>query len=203
MEQIYKETFKNLIINPQKAFSIIIENKLDKYEKTWISGLSFPSLISSIFLIAHFLGFKIGGYISVFLIAILITPIFPFVVLLVGKWMNGKATKPEINSIFSYGRIPLYFSIIIYFSCIFVCGFNTHTNLDNINIYRYGNVSYYLYVIGCYMDIALVLLTLLYLIIGFSIAQRFSILKSALNVLLASILIGVPLAFIRILIRLF
>ncbi|KFF06212.1 YIP1 family protein [Flavobacterium reichenbachii] len=105
-----------------------------------------------------------------------------------GKWMNGQGDTRSILKIIAYAMIPSICSIFltaiqfpIYGSLIF------QSSLSYLLIESPYYQIYYLYVI---IDILLVIWSIILLVIGLSVVQKFSIFKAVLNVVIAAVLIA-------------
>ncbi len=106
-----------------------------------------------------------------------------------GKWLNGKADSDSLLLVIAYAQIPIAFGIIIYISQLLIFDTsefsfdqirNLETNLKLIAILLLG------------IEIILSAWSLVIGIIGISEVQKFTILKSIINLILPTLVVALP-----------
>jgi hypothetical protein len=105
-----------------------------------------------------------------------------------GKWLNGQADTKSILRITAYAMIPSICSLFLVIMQIPIYGsFIFQTSLYYLLIDSPYYQIYYTYII---VDILLVIWSVILLVIGLSVVQKFSILKAVLNLIIAAALIA-------------
>lgn len=111
-----------------------------------------------------------------------------------GKWLNGVGNTSSIYRMMAYAMIPSIMGLVFVFLQIAVYGqgyFKNNTDYLESNIV--GNIIFW---ISFTMQILLSLASLVFMVIGLSEVQKFSIGKAILNLILPILFIVVPIVLI-------
>ncbi|MDR1699487.1 MAG: YIP1 family protein [Prevotellaceae bacterium] len=181
---------------PREVFQFINDNKYDKYtDKLFIlSGIASAlsnhnlgdsfSLLTIITICVVFGG--LFGWISLYF--------YSFLISLTGGWLNGKSNTDSMIRIVAYSYLPIVFTIfciVIQISIYGVEVFKTDGDLtaDSLffNILGLGSI---------FVELILSIWSIVLLVIGISVTQKFSVWKSILNMILPALIIIVPLIII-------
>lgn len=112
-----------------------------------------------------------------------------------GKWLNGVANTTSILRILAYAMFPTILSLVIVIFQIALFGnemFQSEISLEDKGVL--GQAFFYCSLL---VEIALVIWTVCFVVVGISEVQKISIGKSILNILLPGLLIvGIVLLFV-------
>ncbi len=117
----------------------------------------------------------------------LLNYIYAFLVSKTGEYLNRKASTESILRVLAYSLIPAIISLFVYFVRILFYGNSIFqsTLLYSSDEFLNNIISY----IFIFIDLFLMVWSLILLIIGVSIVQKFSIGKAIVNIVLPAILI--------------
>jgi|GEM_PF-3625833 hypothetical protein len=196
MNLVYRTVFVNLFKKPQKAFRLIFEYDLEKYQyhllvifgvtnvlNRQIFTLSdvrtnlFPNLVYAISIGG------IGGWIGLFLLSLLIYAS--------GKWLRGESNGEDIRMVLSYSTIVATINLVFIATCILLLRLNNY-QLHH-RVYTINDVNYWVIKADFIVNIILNIYFLGLVTIGLAVVQGFSLLKGLLNVALAFLLVIAPL----------
>lgn len=188
-----------VLTNPKKAFEFIHHYRYEHYMKLLLvlAGISnaFDRAVSSnsgdkmSLAGVIFMSVLIGGllgWISFYIYAALIR--------WTGSWIKGKATIDDVLRIIAYAYVPSIFTMVFMIFQIIVLGnayFQSTTDITSYDLVT--QIIFY----GCtIIQMALVVWTMVLMVIGVAEAQKFTLGKAFLNVLLPLLIIAVPLLLI-------
>lgn len=206
MEDDYKDVFRNLIINPSKAFYDIIQYGLYKYKVPllMLAGVTnalnkrmlaladwhenfFLNLITTVAIGA------IAGWLGIFIVSWLVE--------IVGKWLKGQASFEDIFSVAAYATLPVIVMLASDLICIAILRSRGYAqNYRYVGLVDSGNINHIVLSINRYIGTLMNLYYLFLFVIGISVVQGFTKRKAALNlmivvsgaVLLLGLLISLP-----------
>jgi hypothetical protein len=189
----------NLIKNPKLCFTTIKDSNFDKYKFWLISLLGISVIFNSA--ISKSMGDQFGAF-GIFLYILIFGPIFGtiFVYLLsglisiTGKWIKGQAKTNEVINIISIAAIPLILNIIV--NIVFCILFGKSLFESSFNVNDFGTFSILIYKAGYFIGLILEIYYLILFVIGISVLQEFSILKSILNIFMAVLLLVISITLI-------
>lgn len=190
---------QTVLTNPKKAFEFIHYYRYENYMKPLLvlAGISSAfdravnnnsgdkmSLAGVIFLSVLMGGLL--GWISFYIYAALIR--------WTGSWIQGKAKTDDILRIIAYAYVPTILTMIFMIFQIVILGnayFQSTTDITSYSLLT--QIIYY----GCaFIQVALAVWTLVLLVIGVAEAQKFTLGKAFLNILLPILIIAVPIILI-------
>jgi len=118
---------------------------------------------------------------------LLLNYIYAFLASKTGEYLNGKASTDSILRVLAYSLIPAIISLFVYFVRILFYGNSIFqsTLLYSSDEFLNNIISY----IFIFIDLFLMVWSLILLVIGVSIVQKFSIGKAIVNIVLPAILI--------------
>ena len=191
--------FKNLLLeigkNPRAGFSYLVESGYNKHVFLILILMGISVMFSNA--MTRNIGDTFGPF-GYKIYIIILGPIFGIVwayllswlISVTGKWMKGHAKTKDIVSVFSIACIPNCLMLIIHL--LFLIIFGTSIFHKSFNVLNYSTISIIIY----YVSISLTLITLtlyIYLfVIGISVLQGFSVIKSILNIFFAAFLFVLP-----------
>ena len=192
-----------MIKKPRFGFQRIIDEKLDKYKFWLISFLGISAMFGNS--MSKGLGDRFG-FIGLLLYVILGGPIFAIIwayllsglISWTGKWLKGQAKTNDILNMISYATIPLILTLIIHLIYFGLFGSSIFTSSFDAN--DFGLFPFIIYKVGFFINLILLIYYCILFVIGVSVLQRFSILKSILNIFLGIFVILLPLTIIGFLI---
>jgi len=196
MNLLYRTVFINLIKKPQKAFRLIFEYDLDKYQYHLLVIFGITNVVNrQVFTLSDvktnlfpnlFYAVAIGGivgWIGLFLLSLLIYAS--------GKWLRGESNGADIRMALSYSIILAMFSLVTAGISILLLRLNDY-QLPH-RAYIINDVNYWVIKVNYIFNIILNICFLGLLIIGVAVVQGFSVFKGFLNVILALLLVIIPL----------
>ncbi|MNL19490.1 Yip1 domain protein [compost metagenome] len=191
---------KNILVKiftaPKEAFQFIESYKYNKHVTLLLilSGIikaldkAESKSMGDHFSIWGVIGFSI--FIGV-LFGWILNYIYSFFISKTGRYLNGKASTESILRVLAYSLIPAIISLFVFFLRILIYG-NSIFRSSIIYEGELNNIIYYFFI---FIDLFLMSWSLILFIIGVSIVQKFSILKSIVNIISPAILIMI-IAFI-------
>lgn len=199
MESQFKNVLVDLIKKPRFGFQRIIDDKIDKYKFWLIASLGISAMFGNS--MSKGLGDKFG-FVGLLLYIILCGPIFAIIwayllsglISWTGRWLKGQAKINDILNIISYAAIPLILTLIVHL--IYFSLFGSSIFTSSFDIKDFGVISFIVYKIGFFINLFLLIYYCILFVIGISVLQRFSILKSILNIFLGIFVIIFPLVII-------
>jgi hypothetical protein len=189
-------TPKNILtiiwFSPKETFGFINDYKYNKKIVLFLtlSGIvrSFDKAISknvgdnlSIWTIIFF------GVISGILFGWLVNYIYAFLISWTGKWFNGVGDTQSILRVIAYSSLPIIASLFILFLRILIYG-NAIFESSFSDVYN-GLFDTILYWTFYFIDLVLIIWTVVLLVIGTSVVQKISTGKAIINLLLPAFLI--------------
>lgn len=183
---------KKIWFSPKEAFTFLVQYKYDKHVTLFLilSGIvnAFDKAISK----SMGDSLPLWGVISFsILIGILFGWIVKFLYALsinwTGRWFNAKGDTKSILRILAYAFIPSIFSLFLLFIKIGIYG-NTifQSDYENLHSSLLDNIIYWTIY---FLDLILVVWSVVLLVIGISVVQKISIGKAILNLILPAFLI--------------
>lgn len=186
-----KNILSKIWLSPKESFKFIDNYKYDKHVILLLilSGIvrAFDKAISK----------NMGNDFSIWgviIISILIGTTFGWIINylyaatinLTGKLFNAKGSTQSILRVIAYAFVPSIISLFLLLLRILIYGnavFQSHNKYFNG---QFGEIIYYLFY---FIDLILVIWTMVLFVIGVSVAQRISIGKAILNLILPAFLI--------------
>ncbi len=106
-----------------------------------------------------------------------------------GSWLKGEADSDRLLLVIAYAQIPIIFTIVLFILqlCIYQSSEFTYDEIVQLEL---GQRSLLIVLIA--LELILSVWSMVLAVIGVSVAQDFSILKSILNLILPSIVVGIP-----------
>lgn len=194
-----QELFKLLWSKPREAFHYINEQKYEKYMKVLLvlAGISRAldraslknmgddTSLMAILGMSIILG-GILGWISYYIYAALIS--------WTGSWLNGKGDTESIFRVMAYALVPMVISLALIAIQIMIYGNEVFkSNGDHTSAGLIPNVFFYAALIS---EFLLGLWSMILFVIAVAEAQKFSIGKAILNIVLPIFIILVPIGLI-------
>ena len=194
-----KDIFTKIWTEPRKVFKFINDTRYEKYfylilffagvtrafDRATSKDMGDDSSMISIFFISIIFGGAFG-WISYYIYAALIS--------WSGKWLNGVGNTSSIFRIMAYAMIPSILSLFFLFLQISVYGIDYFkSNTEFLDSGFGANIIFWLAFV---MQILLSLASLVFMVIGLSEVQKFSIGKAILNLILPVLFIVVPIVLI-------
>ena len=197
------DIFTKIWILPNKVFKFITEKNYDKFvtlllalagisrafDRAEMKNMGDKMSIFAIVAICIITGL-LFGWISYYIYSVLIS--------WTGKWLKGTADTKSITRTLAYAMIPSIIALIFLIPQIGVYGEEIFKSDGDIT--SAGWILNILVYSSKFIRIILGIWTLVLCVIGISQAQKFSIGKSILNLLLPAIIIVVPITIILFLI---
>ncbi len=198
-----KEIFSKIWFSPREVFKYILYRNYDKYvtallilagvsrafDKAADKGMGDTMSLWGIIGLCVFVGGVVGWFIS---------GIYAGLINWTGKWLKGQGTAKSILSVMAYAYLPSILSLILLVPELSIYGVEMYkTDGDIISAGTSSNILFYGALI---IEAILGIWTIVLLIIGVAEAQKFSIGKSIVNLLLPILIIFLPLLLLGILI---
>ena len=134
-------------------------------------------------LIVCLIGGVIFGWLSFYMYAALLS--------WTGKWLKGKGNTKSLLRMISYALIPSLVVLLLVIIRVVILG-NAEFQ-SNVDILDKGIITTIIYFFSAFIEIVIVIWTLVLIVIGISEVQELSIWKSILNMILPGILLLVVL----------
>ncbi|MFY1047007.1 Yip1 family protein [Chryseobacterium sp. GP-SGM7] len=194
-----KDVFTKIWTDPRKVFRFINETRYEKYfyllmflagvssafERASSKNMGDNSSLFSIVFGCVILGGALG-WISYYIYAALMS--------WSGKWLNGVGNTSSIFRMMAYAMIPSILGLFFLFLQIAVYGVDYFT--DFAGYLETNLVTNIVFWISFVIQMLLSLTTLVFMVIGLSEVQKFSIGKAILNLILPVLFIVVPIVLI-------
>jgi hypothetical protein len=196
--------FANLFLKPRKTFTTIYNYELFKFQyhlfvlaginnvlaRKWIETADVSSNLIFKLMIDFAIGALFGWLPLLFL---------SWLLYLSAKWLKGKADFTTVYNISGYAvSLPAFISLLSTIVCILILRSNGYTksvNISGTNI-NWHQTFYIVVRIHLYLSWGLNFYYAFLTVIGISVVQEFTIVKSILNVLLAIMIIVIPLVIV-------
>lgn len=197
MEDDYKGVFRNLIINPSKAFYDIIQHGLYKYKVPLLMLAGITNALNKrvlaladrhenffLVLITAIAMGAIIGWLGIFIVSWLVE--------IVGRWLKGPASFEDIFSVAAYATVPVIVMLTSDLICIAILRSRGYAqNYRYVGLVDSGNVNHIVLSINRYIGTLMNLYYLFLFVIGISVVQGFTKRKAFLN--LAIVIFGAAL----------
>lgn len=203
MERAYKIVLFNLVTNPFKAFATIYSYDLYKYKYFLFAIIGIAQYInrehfkladtrnSLLFPLMCDIGLgAVFGWMGV--------AVFSWLIYATGGWLKGRTTSSEMFNIASYAALPAVLTLISSLVCIIMLRNNGYIDTNYPHVW--SNTYYRIITLNYAVNAAANIYYFVLMVIAVSVAQGFTIGKSALNVILGFAIVAVPLAILFILI---
>jgi len=187
-----KEIFRKIWMSPRKVFKFINDTN---YNELTTVLLIFGGIASTLnnassrnigdyvplwaVLIACVVGGGIFGWISIYIYAALLS--------WTGKWLKGVGNTKSLLRMMSCAIIPSLVIILLFILRIILYG--NEVFQSNMDIYSKGAFTIMVYAFTAFVEVAIVIWTLVILVIGISEVQKLSVWKSILNMILPVLLL--------------
>lgn len=189
-----QDVFTKIWTQPRKVFKFINDTR---YEKYFYILLFFAGVVraldrastkntgddSSLFFILFF-GVVLGGafgWISYFIYAALTS--------WTGKWLDGAGDTTSIFRMMAYALLPSTLALVFIIPQIAIFGVNVFRDVEYDTATAFGDIVFW---ISVFCEVVLSLTTLVFMAIGLSEVQKFSVWKAVLNLILPICVIVVP-----------
>ncbi|MCX8524087.1 YIP1 family protein [Chryseobacterium formosus] len=194
-----KDVFTKIWTEPRRVFRFINDTRYEKYfylllflagvvrafERASSKNMGDHSSLFSIVFGCVIIGGALG-WISYYIYAALIS--------WSGKWLNGVGNTSSIFRMMAYAMIPSILGLSFLFLQIAVYGVDYFT--DFAGYLETNIVANIVFWISFIISILLSLTTLVFMVIGLSEVQKFSIGKAVLNLILPVLIIVVPIVLV-------
>ncbi|MEL7221866.1 MAG: Yip1 family protein [Bacteroidota bacterium] len=193
------DIFTKIWFSPRRIFQYIHANKYDEFVTPLliIAGI-FKAFDRAIYqnmgdqyslMIIVILCFVIGGTLgalSIYFYALLLS--------WTGKWIKGKADSTEILRIIAYALIPSLVSLILLAPQILTFGIELFQSSETIVI---SSEIFNLFLFGLtIIQLIMILFSIVFMAVGLSVAQKFSVGKAILNMILSILVVIVPITLL-------
>ncbi len=197
-----REIFSKIWFSPRRVFKYILYKNYDKYVPALLilggvsrafgkaadKGMGDTMSLLGIIGLCVFAGGVVGWFIS---------GIYAGLINWTGKWLKGQGNAKSILNVMAYAYIPSILSLILLVPELSIYGVEVFkTDGDIISAGVSSNILFYSALI---IELILGIWTVILLIIGVAEAQKFSIGKSVVNLLLPIFIIFLPLLLLGIL----
>lgn len=116
-----------------------------------------------------------------------------------GNWLNGKANTEQFRTVLAWSLVPAIGSLVLLIPELIIIGEDLFKSEPDI----YSNAIAYSYILFGILEMTLGIWSIVILVKGTSIIQKFSVWKSILNVFLPGIIIAAPLILIALVASMF
>jgi len=195
------EIFTKIWTEPRRIFKFINDTEYEKYfyvllfcagivralDRASTKNMGDDSSLLLI-LVISIVGGGALGWISYFIYSALLS--------WTGKWLNGAGNTSSIYRMMAYAMLPSIIAMILLIPQIAVYGIDVFRDVDYDSADTIGNLIFWISVL---LEIALYVLTLVFMVIGLSEVQKFSIWKAILNLLLPIFIIVTPFLLLAVL----
>lgn len=204
MNLVYKTVFRKIIVNPKKAFSTIDSYQLFEYKIHLFILAGINNALVRKWLevadVSNNLFIELAKYIAIGAFAGWLPMLFvSWLLFLSGKWLKGGTEFMTIANLMGYAFFyPVILSLISTITSIIFLrlnGFVKNNYFNNIDI-KLHNTFYLIIQLHRYLNWGFNFYYVVLMIIGISVVQGFTILKSVLNVFVAILIITIPLGVI-------
>ena len=193
-----RDIFTKIWTSPKRVFKFINDTRYEKYfyvllffggisrafDRATSKDMGDNTSLLSIVLGAVILGGALG-WISYYIYAALLS--------WTGKWLNGIGNTSSIYRMIGYAIFPSILSLIFLVPQMAVYGNDVFRDIDYVSAGNFGNIIFWVSVI---FQVLLSLTTVVFMAIGLSEVQKFSIGKAILNLILPIAIIIIPILLI-------
>lgn len=186
-----KNILSKIWLSPKESFKFIDNYKYDKhvilllilsgivraFDKAISKNMGNDFSIWGIIIISILIGTTCGWIINY---------LYAATISLTGKWFNAKGDTRSILRVIAYALTPSIISLVLLLVRISIYGNAVFQSPDNYFNGQFDEIIYYLFY---FIDLILVIWTMVLFVIGVSVAQRISIGKAILNLILPAFLI--------------
>jgi len=196
-----REIFSKIWFSPRTVFKYVLYRNYDKYVTALLilggvsrafgkaadKGMGDTMSLWGIIGLCVFVGGVVGWFIS---------GIYAGLINWTGKWLKGQGNAKSILNVMAYAYIPSILSLVLLVPELSIYGVEVFkTGGDIISAGISSNILFYSALI---LEVILGIWTVVLLIIGVAEAQKFSIGKSIVNLLLPILIIFLPLLLLGI-----
>ncbi|WP_262148955.1 Yip1 family protein [Chryseobacterium foetidum] len=189
-----KDIFTKIWTQPRKIFKFINDTKYEKYfyilmffagvvrafDQASTKNMGDKTSLPYIILTCFFVGGALG-WISFFIYAALLS--------WTGKWLNGAGNTSSIYRMMAYAMIPSIFALAFLIPQMAVFGVDVFRDADYDSGSIFGTVVFW---VSLCIEMILSVTTLVFMVIGLSEVQKFSVWKAILNLFLPIFIILFP-----------
>lgn len=116
-----------------------------------------------------------------------------------GNWLDGKATTEQFRTVLAWSLVPAIGSLVLLIPELFVIGEELFKSEPDV----YSNAIAYSYILFGLLEITLGIWSIVILVKGIAIIQKFSVWKALLNAFLPGIILLIPFVLIAVVASMF